>query len=250
VASRRSTLDIRPNRSRAGSGRVSPASGSTSLFQTRRENPSEASCPLHDGKHNLGGARPRVEPAPVCPPPIPAPGSAPDTAWQHTPHGKAMFRPAPMRSLPACHRRQCQLARHRRVQRRGGAAAGVAFGRPTVRNASSAASSRSRFCTPRRGSRSRRARATCCGPAWPGAPPGAPRSPGLSSLALSSSACAWSSPRTGSAARSPTSHSVSGRARRGHRHLPARWFAHHLPVIHVPLVVAAVWMHARNIRHG
>ncbi|MDY7102088.1 MAG: hypothetical protein S0880_12950 [Actinomycetota bacterium] len=27
-----------------------------------------------------------------------------------------------------------------------------------------------------------------------------------------------------------------------------RWFAHWLPVIHVPLVAAAVWLHARNLR--
>jgi hypothetical protein len=27
-----------------------------------------------------------------------------------------------------------------------------------------------------------------------------------------------------------------------------RWFAHDLPAIHVPLIVAAVWLHARNIR--
>jgi len=27
-----------------------------------------------------------------------------------------------------------------------------------------------------------------------------------------------------------------------------RWFAHYLPAIHVPLVVASVWLHARNIR--
>jgi hypothetical protein len=28
-----------------------------------------------------------------------------------------------------------------------------------------------------------------------------------------------------------------------------RWFAHALPVIHVPLIAASVWLHARNIRH-
>ncbi len=28
-----------------------------------------------------------------------------------------------------------------------------------------------------------------------------------------------------------------------------RWFAHALPVIHVPLIAACVWLHARNIRH-
>ena len=32
-------------------------------------------------------------------------------------------------------------------------------------------------------------------------------------------------------------------------YLPA-WFARSLPVIHVPLIVAAVWLHARNLRVG
>ena len=27
-----------------------------------------------------------------------------------------------------------------------------------------------------------------------------------------------------------------------------RWFAHSLPAIHVPLILASVWLHARNIR--
>jgi len=31
-------------------------------------------------------------------------------------------------------------------------------------------------------------------------------------------------------------------------YLPRR-FAHYLPAIHVPLVVASVWLHARNVRH-
>ncbi|MGH8952017.1 MAG: hypothetical protein ACRDX9_11385 [Acidimicrobiia bacterium] len=29
-----------------------------------------------------------------------------------------------------------------------------------------------------------------------------------------------------------------------------RWLAHDLPAIHVPLVLLAIYLHARNIRHG
>ena len=28
-----------------------------------------------------------------------------------------------------------------------------------------------------------------------------------------------------------------------------RWFAHNLPAIHVPLVLLAAYLHARNLRH-
>jgi hypothetical protein len=28
-----------------------------------------------------------------------------------------------------------------------------------------------------------------------------------------------------------------------------RWFARNLPAIHVPLIVIATWLHARNLRH-
>ncbi len=29
-----------------------------------------------------------------------------------------------------------------------------------------------------------------------------------------------------------------------------RWFAHNLPAIHVPVLIAIIWLHARNLRAG
>ena len=29
-----------------------------------------------------------------------------------------------------------------------------------------------------------------------------------------------------------------------------KWLAHNLPAIHAPLIIAAVWLHARNLRRG